>query len=316
MEDDSRQIGTQRSVASLSLFVVVCVVIVTGIIAFLRPFSITVISLHAIFGLCFVITAIWHIKNNFPSLWGYLKTREAIACIVLASALGTAILLQVAPVRIFMQLCANASPSPVKLVDEDDQIKFEYVVSDDYLLEMVVQKGSAYPATPPRMAIWLENQSAFHIHTLYATDGAEESGMLPYWSYKRGRWKKAKDEFETKVAKGLDAVSSATRNSSFDPADYMLADDQRYTVMLEIDVAEVMPGTSDAERTSSSLIYSVEIDNADPAHFQVLGRLGVPEQVPQENTWQIGYDVSGLDDALAMLDSTLVTIYRKESSNP
>jgi hypothetical protein len=44
--NDLQQRLAQRTLASLSLFIIVCVVVVTGIIAFLRPFSITVISLQ------------------------------------------------------------------------------------------------------------------------------------------------------------------------------------------------------------------------------------------------------------------------------
>lgn len=39
--NDLQQRLAQRTLASLSLFIIVCVVVVTGIIAFLRPFSIT-----------------------------------------------------------------------------------------------------------------------------------------------------------------------------------------------------------------------------------------------------------------------------------
>ena len=150
------------------------------------------------------------------------------------------------------------------------------------------------------MAIWLENQSAFHIDTLYETDGAAETQALSYWSYKRRRWQRAKDEFAAKSSDEIDALSGATQNNSFDPAAYMLPSDQRYSLLLEIAAGE------------QSLIYSVEIDNTTPTRFQIMERLGVPEKVEDPKTpWQISYDISEVLDSLNMLDSVLVTIDRK-----
>jgi uncharacterized membrane protein len=129
--NDLQQRLAQRTLASLSLFIIVCVVVVTGIIAFLRPFSITVISLHVIFGLCFAVTAVWHVRNNFPSLRNYLVSGKAITCIVLACGLAAAIVLQIPPVRALMRLSANTDRTAVTVVTQADRLHFEYRLSDE-----------------------------------------------------------------------------------------------------------------------------------------------------------------------------------------
>ncbi len=191
-DNRSQRRGTRRALASLSLFLAVGVVTVTGAIAFLRPFSMVVTSLHVIFGLCLVIAAIWHVRNNFPSLRSDLKTRSAIVCATLAVVLLTAVLLQVPPVRTFMSWSANVGPSPVSWLGHENRLRLRYSASREYLLILDVQKGPAYPTERPCIAIWLENESAYHIHTLHAPDaedaarrdaphsGAERAAVDPF----------------------------------------------------------------------------------------------------------------------------------------
>ena len=138
-------------------------------------------------------------------------------------------------------------------------------------MALTLKMGNAFdPENPPQVAIWLENQGAYHIKTLRSPD-SNHAERLPYWQYKVKGWEKAKQEAED----GLDlhALSGATPNGSFDPADYILPADPEnpmpYQLLIEIDQA------GDAHESivdQPSLVYSVEIDNAYPKTFQVLER--------------------------------------------
>ncbi len=307
----SKRRGTRRALASLSLLIAVGVVTATGAIAFLRPFSLTVTSLHVVFGLCLVIAAIWHIGHNIPQLKRYLKTQSAVVCATAATVLAAAVFLQAPPIRTFMGWSADADRSPVSWLDREGRLRLRYAASEDCLLVLDVQKGPTYPVTAPCMAIWLENESAYHIHTLHAPEREDGARRLPYWRDKRAKWQKAREESEAASSEDTDAVSGATPNASFDPADYILADDQRYTVLLEISA------TRDDATEHASLVYSVEIDNSEPVRFQVLSRLGIPEPSPADDAWVIGYDVSRLgEDALNRIDSALVTLDRRDDAKP
>ena len=313
MNDDSGNTTRQRSrtIVSLTLLLAVGVVTVTGVIAFLRPFSLLIVSLHVVFGLAFALATLWHIKNNFPHLRRYAKSKAIVFCTAAAVGLAAVVVGQIPPVRALMRLSPNTGAAAIEVVDEAEQLRFDYAPADDYRLRLDIQKGSEFPPTSPCLAIWLENESAYHIHTLYTTDGDNLAEMLPYWSCKRREWFKAKEKFDSRRAEGLDGFSGATRNDSFDPRDYVLAENGRYSLMVEInasgDANERFP---DADVGQPSLIYAVEIVNSEPAHFQVLSRFGIPEQTEGEVPWQIGYDLSGLTTALKLIDSALVRIDR------
>jgi hypothetical protein len=234
-----------------------------------------------------------------------------MVCALLAAVLGAVIAFQLPPIPAFMNLSKNVGPSRSTLIDDRHQLHYSYAVSEDYALRMTVQKGSSYPAPAPLMAIWVENQSAYHIHTLYTSEGDNLAVQLPYWHDKRAMWRKAREEFEQKKeAEGIDGVARATPNNSFDPADYMLGTDQRYTVMMEIND----PGD---DGNQPSLIYSVEVSNASPVVYQTLTLLGIPEPSnDEEHSWQIGYDTSRLTTAQNLIDSVLLTLQRSSEAQP
>ena len=83
------------------------------------------------------------------------------------------------------------------------------------------------------MAVWLENQSLYHIKTLYVSDTPDKREQLPYWAFKLKGWEKAQNEAEGEklnLEDSVDAVSEATNNGSFDPADYILPTEQNASI--------------------------------------------------------------------------------------
>ena len=164
------------------------------------------------------------------------------------------------------------------------------------------------------MAIWIENESAFHIHTLHTSEEAEDlEEWLPYWNDKHSGWQEAKAKFEAEQSLDVDAVSEPTKNKSFDPADYVLPETGFYFVLLEIAVPGMDATAFDS--THRSLVYTVAIDNADPAHFLVMDVLGTPVEDRDEEKWQVSYDVSALTSTKALLDSILVTVSRENKTS-
>ncbi len=102
-------------------------------------------------------------------------------------------------------------------------------------------------------------------------------------------------------------MSSPTPNGSFDPADYILpagsGDITPYQLLLEIN----QPGDNQA-----SLVYSVEIDNGLPKHFQLLELRGTPKRKEEggQESWSIYYVDENFTTALELIDSALLTISR------
>jgi len=197
-------------------------------------------------------------------------------------------------------------------------MKYDFVPSPSYKLSLDIRTGPAYSLeNPPRLAVWLENQSFYHIKTLYASETTDAKEMLPYWAFKLKGWEEAKKEAEKKgvdLNETVDAVSGATENGSFDPADYIVPGETNssmpYRVMIEIN--QPVDPTEKLE-DQPSLIYQVEVDNYDPRTFQLLELVGYPVQEKNENgeeEWAIYYVDERFGSAMELIDSALLSIER------
>ena len=67
----------RRRFTSLLTALTFLVLAVSGILAFILPFSIGIVGLHALMGFVFVVLVTLHIVNNSRPLKGYLHSRAA-----------------------------------------------------------------------------------------------------------------------------------------------------------------------------------------------------------------------------------------------
>lgn len=300
------QLGTlrRRAVSLLTAFTFL-VLSVTGVIAFILPFSIGIIGLHALMGFVFVGLIGLHVFNNSRPLKSYLHSKAMWVTVTITAALTGLFWWQPAPVKTVLGWSGNLGPAMERFEMNEDGMVFDYGPSPDYRMNLTVKTGSSYKTDPPPdVAIWLENQGGYHIKTLLAPGS---SGETPYYTFKHAGWEKAKSEAE-KGAK-IDAVSQPTPNGSFDPADYILPTDSKestpYALFLEIN----QPGDKQA-----SLVYSVEIDNSLPRSFQLMDLRGYPKReeddVDGKETWGLYYVDESFVTALELIDSALLTIGR------
>ncbi len=298
------QLGTlRRRVVSLLTALTFLVLAVTGVIAFIQPFSIGIIGLHALMGFVFILLIGLHVFNNSRPLTSYLHSRALWATLAITAALTALFWWQPAPVRVILGWSGNLGPAMERFEMAEDGMVFEYAPSPDYKMRLNVQPGTAYHTDPvPHVAIWLENQGGYHIKTLLTPEVPAET---PYWAFKHAGWEIAMREAEERSE--VDAVSSATPNGSFDPADYILprstGDTTPYQLLLEIN----QPGDDQA-----SLVFSVEIDNSLPRHFQLLELRGYPKREDQDDkeSWALYYIDDTFTSALDLIDSALLTIGR------
>ena len=304
----------KRRFTSLFVALVFVVLSVTGVIAFLRPFSIGVVGLHALTGFLFVILAVFHIANNIRPLKGYLHSKSLWLTLIITAGLTVVFFKQPEPIKAILGLSANLGPALDRFEMNEDSMVYQYSPADDYKMELTIKTGKAYDVNnPPRIAIWLENQGAYHIKTLLAPD-PKHADELPYWNFKLKGWENAK--LEAKEEQPIDAISQPTPNGSFDPADYILPADPEntnpYKLLIEIN-QPADPHGSVADQPS--LVYSVEIDNLDPHTFQLLDIVGYPKRdAPTDEdgkeAWSLYYPDEKLGTALKLIDSALLTIER------
>jgi len=300
------QLGTlPRRAVSLFTALTFLVLAVTGVLAFIQPFSIGIIGLHSLMGFFFIALIGLHILNNSRPLTSYLKSKTLWVTLIVTASLTLLFWWQPKPVRAILSLSGNLGPAMERFELREDEMVFDYSPSPKYKMRLNVKTGSAYATQPPpQVAIWLENQGGYHIKTLLEP---KEKTETPYYAFKHAGWEKAKREAEEE--KDIDAVTSPTPNGSFDPADYILPSDSKestpYSLLLEIN----QPGDN-----QPSLVYSVEIDNSLPRGYQLLELRGYPKREADDEqgkqVWGLYYVDESFTTALDLIDSALLTIQR------
>lgn len=309
----------KRRFTSLFVALIFVVLSVTGVIAFVQPFSITIVGLHALTGFLFVILAVLHIANNFRPLKGYLHSKSLWVTLTITATLTVVFFIQPKPVKAILGLSANLGPAMDRFEMNEDVMFYQYSPDANYKMALTIKTGTSYDIkNPPRIAIWLENQGAFHIKTLRAPD-PEHADQLPYWQFKRQGWEKAMRDAEEEAKKNagkpedFEIVSQPTPNGSFDPADYILPstseDSTPYKLLIEINQPDDAHGSI---ADQPSLVYAVEIDNLDPRTFQLLDIVGYPKREDEDSkkAWSLYYPNDGLGSVMQLIDSALLTIER------
>jgi hypothetical protein len=302
--------------ATLLITLTFVVLSLTGILAFVRAFSIQLVGLHALMGFVFIAFVGFHVTNNFWSLKNHLRSPALWASLAITTALSLLFWWQPAPVKALLGLSGNLGPAQDRFELSEDGLVYQYSPIPEYKMALTIKTAKGYdPDHPPEVAIWLENQGAYHIKTLRGPE-TSDTDHLPYWSFKRRGWENAKREaaegLETE-AEDVDGISGATPNGSFDPADYILPADPEnpmpYKLLIEIN----QPGDAHGKYTDQpSLVYAVEIDNALPRTFQLLDIVGYPqrEDVEGKEAWALYYVDDSFGSALDLIDSALLTIER------
>ncbi len=308
----------KRSTISLLTTFSFVVLAVTGILAFARPFSIRIVGMHSLIGFVFIGLIVLHVLYNTGHLTRYLRRRRMWATLGGTLLLAALFLWQPAPIRSLLGLSRNLGPAIDRFEVTDQGMNYQYAPDERYQIALTVRTGSAFdPATPPHFAIWLENASHYHVKTLHTPQTlTDASTALPYWDFKRRGWEEAKREADASGKDlagelGVDAISAPTQNNSFDPADYILPgntdESLPYRLLIEI---------NQAGDDQASLIYAVDIDNADPRTFQLLDLVGYPKREEDDEdgneVWALYYVDEHFDSALDLIDSALLTIEREK----
>ena len=292
---------------SLLTALVFLVLAVTGVAAFALPFSIGIIGLHALMGFVFMGLIALHVVNNSRPLAGYLRSRTLWSALAATAVLTTLFWWQPGAVKTILGWSGNLGPASGRFEMRGDGMTFDYAPSPEYKMRLSVKPGPSFQKGPrPHVAIWLQNQGGYHIKTLLVPDDA---GETPYWAFKHAGWQKAMRDAEERGE--VDAVSSATPNGSFDPADYILPgankDHMPYQLLMEIN----QPGDG-----HPSLVHAVEIDNNLPKYYQLLELQGYPKREDENGKegWALYYPDESVGSAMELIDSALLAIERETAA--
>lgn len=306
----------KRSTVSLLTAFSFVVLAVTGVLAFVRPFSIHIVGLHSLIGFVFIGLIALHVLNNSGHLGRYLTRGPVWITLSAVALLGVLFFWQPAPIKSVLGLSKNLGPSLDDYEVTDLGLSYHYSPDPGYEMALTVRSGTGFDLeAPPHFAIWLENASEYHIKTLHTPTADDGRAALPYWDFKRRGWEEARRQAETSGKDLLeeleiDAISGPTKNSSFDPADYILPGEAEeslpYRLLIEIN----HPSDDQA-----SLVYAVDIDNITPRTFQLLDLVGYPKREEDnedgKEVWALYYVDASFNSALDLIDSALLTINRE-----
>ncbi|MBT7404534.1 MAG: hypothetical protein HN754_00325, partial [Opitutae bacterium] len=157
----------RRQLVSLFNAILFGVMAVTGVIAFIQPFSIEIIGLHALTGFLFIGVVVGHIFNNSVALKKYIKSPVVLAVIGTTVATTALFYYQPTPIKKILGLSGNLGPA-LDLFEMDEKgMTYRYTPDPGYKMLVDLRTGPAFDLkNPPRLAVWLENQSLYHIKTL------------------------------------------------------------------------------------------------------------------------------------------------------
>ena len=284
------------------------VIVVSGIIAFFFPFSLKTTGLHALMGFVFITLIGLHISSNWKGFKNSFNKNNFFKAILPTALLTALFLWQPKPIQKILGLSNNLGAAQDLFVMNQDGMIYNYTPAPNYKLKLEVRAGKGYDKkSPPEIAIWLENKSAYHIKTLYTSQSKKE---LPYWAWKVEEYEKAKVESKQEKPEDVDDISGATPNSSFDPRDYILPERNKEPFYLLIEV-NAKGDKNEFHEDQPSIIYKVEIDNKFPKAFQVLDIVGYSNFDPEEKAWVAYYPDEKLTSALHLINSALLSIDRE-----
>jgi hypothetical protein len=98
------------------------VLAVTGVLAFVRPFSIQVVGLHSLLGFLFIVLVVLHVLSNIRPLKRYLRSRVVWVTLAITATLSGLIWWQPGPVRALLGLSGNLGPALQRFEMGDGEI--------------------------------------------------------------------------------------------------------------------------------------------------------------------------------------------------
>ena len=130
---------------------------VTGAIAFIQPFSIEIIGLHALTGFLFIAVVAGHIFNNSVALKKYIKSPVILGVIAFITATTVLFYDQPAPIKKILGLSGNLGPALDLFKMDEKGMTYHYTPDPGYKMFIDLRTGPAYDfKNPPRWRLLLK----------------------------------------------------------------------------------------------------------------------------------------------------------------
>lgn len=335
---------TKRKWIGLSVGVSFVVLLITGLLSYLQPYTRTTATIHTIFGIVFSIGAILHIRNNFKVLKLYSKGKVlwVVLCVGLAISFGS--YFQVMPFGYIMDIGTQSKAKSKQTVDPSKYEIVDMDLSKDIKLTLDVLKGEHY--WHPQMAVWVENENGDYLSTLFVSkatakglffggrnktnfktfDEAKSTSAsyrrvnaLPVWSHSRNVKYEDGMLIPTRSTPLPDAITGETITDSF-MLNSSLEVYSRFVIKVEINVAfddneyyseydfpddEVFHNGT-GQLGQPSIVFEAIVDMEDDQPYYLMDLIGHGHHSAQNG--MIYKDLSKLTTAKAIIERIVVKV--------
>ena len=321
-----------RHVVNFGLIFTFIALAITGVMAFLLPFSITTTRVHIVAGLTTTLLVIGHMVGRIPYFRKQLAreganiSRAKLATLIVAwgGIVATAIL--ALPPSDWLMRQGYEARHRAEIVRASSLVGFGEPTSLSKLIVRQTQGADAHPLSLylgfskrleklPAIAVWAETSAGALIETLYLppeltyADKVEWQGMLTQRNHLLPIWRNRYTALSGIDGDGkVDAVSGATDTHSFALDKYLVpGEGQKFILCIEVNApADPNAQYPDEKLGQPSLLYTAYIKlDADKRHYilELTGHGG-----GAESNGNLQYDLDGFTTAKELVDLALVKV--------
>lgn len=301
---------------------------VSGLLAYLRPFSLVTTRVHMVFGGLTLLLVALHLLSRVPYFTSRTIGKSASRPLLITITLSWLGLLAISwwgvwPAKPLMagsyesrHKAAIVRPSPLAGIAELDGsqrlVGRNPGEGADTAVSLLLRFGDdADP--PPAVAVWAETTTGSMIETLYldselayaedvSWQGVETKRhhLLPIWRHRHTLVTGVDPNGE------IDAFTAATPSHAFTLDQYLDSGKEgRFVICVEVNaVGDANEAYDDQKLGQPSLLYTAYVDASEGAKYQLLELTAHGGEAIQSGT--LNYDFEGIDSAEQLIDLLLV----------
>ncbi|MGA1217424.1 MAG: hypothetical protein ACO3VD_05545 [Pseudomonadales bacterium] len=283
-----------RSTVSLALAALFTGLSITGVLAYLRPYSLFIAGFHTLLGLTLLLAFGWHLKNNWLPLRTYLRQRRrALLALSLPIVLALGVSAELPPMSTVLETGANLRRSAGLEETALTVINTHLPGTEGQALRLQVRAGPHYESPPqplfmglsytsiPQVAVWVEDLEGRFIATLYVTQKLATAGFLstdpfsneilrrpealPVWAGRRGV--RYEDGLSVPLGEdeALDGLTAPTPTGHFDLASVVPSAEGPLRIFLEVNRSYDFNAYWHPERFPEDPVYSGSGSSGQPS---------------------------------------------------
>lgn len=301
---------------------------VSGVMAYLQPFSLVTTRVHMVFGVLTLLLVALHLLSRVPYFKAQTMGKKAPRKLLITIMLSWLVFLVVSlwgvwPAKSLMDASyesrhrqAIVRPSPLAGIAELNEgqrlVGRNPSEEADTAVSLLLRFGDQLKA-PPAVAVWAETTNGSMIETLYLDRELSYAEAVTWQGKKIKRhhllpiWRHRHTLVSGVDPKGqIDAFTAATPEHAFTLDQYLKSGEEgRFVICVEVNVLGDSNKNFDDELLGQpSLLYTAYVDASEGSKYQLLELTAHGGEAIDSGT--LNYDFDGIDSARNIVDFLLV----------